>query len=1009
MSMNCLQKFESFMDLYRIPYGHPTTEATHTAMGNIYKKKGTFVIPSEKEDNFFQEYEKIVFDFNIPMYITERPLQQKGILKFDLDFKYESEHTERMFGDQVVHNIVHLIQEYLKEYVQKETANTFHSYVFQRPSPYRKDKTVKDGIHIMFPNCCLTYDFQYFLRRKLIDGMEKIQLQNFIPFTNTLLDVVDESIIEKNGWLMYGSTKEGIAPYKLTIIYDENMNIIVNEKSDKELVRYLSIRRDIPENKITCEDWIIYMQQFDTKKKKKESENSNVIMKNDKIFDNISKMEWDYDNVPDRNHIEKLVGIISYSRATIYNSWIEVAMCLHNIGNLFDLWICFSKQDFNPILSRISEQIDKERQKLDFDETLIKNLEQDLSDWEDIISNKKDLVETQNSIRQKYIIDEDVFIKNCQVKWDSLTKKTDGLNVGSLIFWAKKDNAKLFKKIRFHKVRDMIEDTVFNTSHGKIAAVLYTIYKHQYVCSDYEKNIWYEWKNHSWVRMDGVQTIRRKITGTTNDTDNLVNLFTKIKNMVAQEKLDNNKELLELKIRLEKLEHKIHPAVNTLNDIKKKLGLNATIPETEESIKKWRKEHKDIKDEYDKLYKELKKTHIKPYEDTICKFLQTSSSIDNIVKEAKQEFYDKDFNRRLNTNMTLFLFNNGVFDLDNMIFREGRPDDYLSLESDIPQINYLDCGEISNNQDIIDIEKYFENVIVNKEKRDFFLTLIASCLEGGNNNNIFAILTGSGSNAKSLTMNFIEDTFGMYAGKLSPAFLTQKRNKSSSASPEYHGIIDCRIVSSEESDTTDELNTAIIKEITGNSKISSRTLYQSKMTTKTPQFTPFLICNDLPTVKSLDGGTWRRIVVISFDSKFVDNPEDPKWEHLENVFKVDRTLKMKMEKWKEPFVYLLLHKYYRLFKQNNKNLVSPDCVKAFTDKFKDENDIYQPFVETFVETTNNKLDTIKIKELYQKVISWFRENHQGEKEPSQQVIKKYFENKFGAYDSKGWIGKKLLE
>lgn len=1005
--MNCLQKFEYFMDSFRIPYGQPTTDATHTAMGNIYKKKGTFIIPNEKEELFFIEYEKVVFDLNIPMYITERPLSKKGILKFDLDFKYESEHTERLFGPQVVYNIVHLIQEYLKEYVEKNSDKTFYSYVFQRPSPYRKDKTVKDGIHIMYPHCSLSYDFQYFLRSKLIDGMEKIQLHNFIPFTNTLFDVVDESIIEKNGWLMYGSTKEGILPYKLTNIFDENMNVIQNKMTDKELFRLLSIRRDIPENNVIREDWIEYMQKFDVKKKKKEGEKSEI--KNDKIFDNISKLEWDYDNIPDRNHIEKLVGIISYDRATDYNAWVEMGMCLHNIGNLYELWVCFSKQDFEPIISRLNDLIDKERQKLDYDEDIIKNLENDLSDWEDIISSKKDLKNVQRMIQEKYIFDENVFLKNSKAKWNSFIKKSDGLNVGSIIFWAKKDNPKLFKNIRFHKVRDMIEDAVFNSSHGKISAVLYTIYKHQYVCSDYEKGIWYEWKNHSWVRMDGVQTIRRKITGTTNDNDNLVTLFTKVKNMVIYEKLENNKELLEYKIRLEKLEHKINPAVNTLNDIKKKLGLNATIPETEESIRNWRKEHKEIKDEYDKLYKELKKTYVRPYEDTICKFLQTSSSIDNIVKEAKQEFYDKDFNRRLNTNMMLFLFNNGVFDLENMIFREGRPDDYLSLESDIPQINYMDCGDIRTNQDILDIEKYFENVIVDKDKRDFFLTLIASCLEGGNNNNIFAILTGSGSNAKSLTMNFIEDTFGMYAGKLSPAFLTQKRNKSSSASPEYHGIIDCRIVSSEESDTTDELNTAIIKEITGNSKISSRTLYQSKMTTKTPQFTPFLICNDLPTVKSLDGGTWRRIVVISFDSKFVDNPDDPKWVHLSNVFKVDRTLKIKMERWKEPFIYLLIHKYYKIFKENNKNIICPECVKAFTDKFKDENDIYQPFIESFIEITNNKLDTVRIKDLYQKILSWFRENHQGEKEPSQQIIKKYFENKFGAYDSKGWVGKKLID
>jgi phage/plasmid-associated DNA primase len=217
-------------------------------------------------------------------------------------------------------------------------------------------------------------------------------------------------------------------------------------------------------------------------------------------------------------------------------------------------------------------------------------------------------------------------------------------------------------------------------------------------------------------------------------------------------------------------------------------------------------------------------------------------------------------------------------------------------------------------------------------------------------------------------------------------------------------------VSSEESDVNDELNTAIIKEITGNTKIATRTLYQSKMTTKTPQFTPFLICNDLPLVKSLDGGTWRRIVVISFDSKFVDDPSQSQYSETRNVFKVDRNLKQRMNMWREPFMHLLINKYYRIYKQNNKNISYPLCVRAFTDKFRDENDTLQPFIETNIINTGQKSDTLKIKELYQRILGWFREHFLGEKEPSMPIIKKYFEQKYGSYDSaKGWIGKKLVE
>jgi phage/plasmid-associated DNA primase len=159
----------------------------------------------------------------------------------------------------------------------------------------------------------------------------------------------------------------------------------------------------------------------------------------------------------------------------------------------------------------------------------------------------------------------------------------------------------------------------------------------------------------------------------------------------------------------------------------------------------------------------------------------------------------------------------------------------------------------------------------------------------------------------------------------------------------------------------------------------------------------------------MDGGTWRRIVVISFDSKFVDNPSDPKYSHLQNVFQVDRNLKKHMESWKEPFMYLLINKYYKMYIQNERNLCIPNCVRVFTDKYKDENDMLAPFIDAHIETTGNKSDVLKIKELYSRVLLWFRDNFQGEKEPTMTMVKKYFEQKYGNYDMKGWIGKRFID
>ena len=59
-------------------------------------------------------------------------------------------------------------------------------------------------------------------------------------------DIYDESVIEKNNWLMYGSCKPGNKPYKLTKIYDylESGNLkLIEEKDDNFiLISKFSIR-----------------------------------------------------------------------------------------------------------------------------------------------------------------------------------------------------------------------------------------------------------------------------------------------------------------------------------------------------------------------------------------------------------------------------------------------------------------------------------------------------------------------------------------------------------------------------------------------------------------------------------------------------------------------------------------------------------------------------------------------------------------------------------------------
>ena len=58
----------------------------------------------------------------------------------------------------------------------------------------------------------------------------KITFLKEIKATNSLEDILDESVIQRNGWMMYGSHKPGSLSYELTGIYYINTDEIIEPR-----------------------------------------------------------------------------------------------------------------------------------------------------------------------------------------------------------------------------------------------------------------------------------------------------------------------------------------------------------------------------------------------------------------------------------------------------------------------------------------------------------------------------------------------------------------------------------------------------------------------------------------------------------------------------------------------------------------------------------------------------------------------------------------------------------
>ena len=98
--------------------------------------------------------------------------------------------------------------------------------------------------------------------------------------------------------------------------------------------------------------------------------------------------------------------------------------------------------------------------------------------------------------------------------------------------------------------------------------------------------------------------------------------------------------------------------------------------------------------------------------------------------------------------------------------------------------------------------------------------------------------------------------------------LCSKRPASSAADPELANLQGRRIVTFSEPSRDETINTGYLKYLTGGDKIQTRALYKGPVTFY-PQGKLYLICNDIPNIPSDDDGTWRRVKIILFQSKFV--------------------------------------------------------------------------------------------------------------------------------------------
>jgi len=788
----------SFLLQYSVKKG---SDFTHTS---IIKPTGSFYIPYEKIEHFYNLY-KMGNSYNDDMYVTEKHREIAPIL-IDLDFRFsKNDKLERIYTDQDINDIINLYTKYIKEYLVID--DSFDVYVMEKPSPVIDKNLIKDGLHIVIPSIITKPAIQYIIRNHVLQDCKNIF--DRLQAINRHEDIVDEAVIEKNNWQMYGSKKPNCEKYKVTKIIrvnsDNSLDNLPLLDNDSEYIELLSIRNKFDLTPIKIEKENIINQFIQEAKKHKPKMDTNIFQ----TIQNCKKNT--YDNL---EYVQKITDILSVSRADNYNDWIRTGWCLRNIDyRLLNTWITFSAK-----------------------------------------SNK--FVEGE-----------------CEKYWNFM--KDDGLGIGTLCMWAKKDNPELFKEINSRDLSNLIYKTRGSGTQHDVANVIFNMYKHDYVCASIKNNIWYEFKNHRWTLSDSGISLRAKTS--TEVYKEYMNQVSYWSQRAAAENDDENQKRFN-------------------EDVKKLNGI---------AIK-------------------LKQTAFK----------------DSLMKECKELFYLEKFEEKLDSRCSLIGFNNGVYDLDNYEFREGRPEDYISFSTNI---NYIEYDEDSIV--IKQIHEFLSKIWTQSHIKEYILLQLSSFLNGAIREERFNIWTGTGSNGKSVTVSLFEQAFGDYCCKLPIALLTQKRAASNAATSELARTKGKRFAVLQEPGEDEKLNIGLLKELSGGDRIQARQIYKEPIEFK-PQFKMILCCNTLPTVPGGgDGGVWRRIRLLEFKSKFVENPTK------ENEFEMDKDLDNKFIVWKEYFMSILIE-YYKKYKTIG--LVEPEEVLECTKDYQKTNDTFLEFIEQELEKDDSE-------------------------------------------------------
>jgi phage/plasmid-associated DNA primase len=479
----------------------------------------------------------------------------------------------------------------------------------------------------------------------------------------------------------------------------------------------------------------------------------------------------------------------------------------------------------------------------------------------------------------------------CKAKWTSFGSSDRGpaskrLSVGSLRFWSQQDNPEEYRAVASRSARHLLFQCD-STKHHAMATLMYMLYGAQFVCTSIKGRAWYRFDGHRWARDEDGHTLRRLMS-------------TEVAALFLQESEQLYRRAREVAV--------------------------AGLSEEEVIARK-----QPILDRADRMAQ-------------VALRLDNKSFKELVFQECADRFFDQSFSTRLDTKPHLLGFENGIFDLDALVFRAGRPDDFvtMSVRYDFPLED--DAGIQAQ------LAAFMSGTQASEQLAQYVMGTLAYTLHGRKYMELLWFLTGSkGRNGKSLLLNtLMAAALGDYHYAPDPSVLmSSKFSNASGPSPEVVKLAGKRLVAVSEPDNAGEstFRASRLKAWRGNDFIQARGLYQDVARIK-PQFALFVLMNERPPMDKMDNAVASTLRIVEFPWEFVSAPALPHQRQL------DASLKPKFEEesvYAAQFMRMLLRTYRELQPDvfgPCKHLATPEEVLTATQQYVEEHNALGDWLDT---------------------------------------------------------------